>query len=190
MPATAKVLATVVHLLERTFIRIWNEEYVRENKSFGLTTMQDRHVDVKGAKLRFHFRGKSGRMHEVDVTDRRVAKIVGRLQDLPGQDLFQYVDENGEQHNVTSQGVNGYLRRITNEDFTAKDFRTWAGTVLAAIAVNSLGPAETKKRAKANIREAISASQKCSGIRPRFAESVTFIRPFWMLVRAALLSIG
>lgn len=161
-----KVLATVVHLLERTFIRIGNEEYARENKSFGLTTMQDRHVDVKGAKLRFHFRGKSGKMHEVDVTDRRIAKTVSRLQDLPGQDLFQYVDENGERHNVTSQDVNGYLGKMTNEDFTAKDFRTWAGTVLAAIAVNSLGAAETKKQAKANIRDAISAVAKILGNTP------------------------
>src|SRR6476660_665787 len=120
-----KVLATVVQLLERTFIRIGNEEYAKENKSFGLTTMKDRHVEVKGAKLRFRFRGKSGRDHEIDVTDRRTAKIVSKLQDLPGQDLFQYVDDDGEIRNISSQDVNEYLREITGEDFSAKDFRTW-----------------------------------------------------------------
>jgi DNA topoisomerase-1 len=159
----AKVLATVVQLLERSLIRIGNEEYARENKSFGLTTMQDRHVDVKGSKLRFRFRGKSGRQHEVDVTDRRVAKIVLKLQDLPGQDLFQYVDDEGDPHNITSQDVNEYLREITGEDFTAKDFRTWAGTVLAAIALSAAGEFETKKRAKANIKNAIEAVAKILG---------------------------
>jgi DNA topoisomerase-1 len=161
-----KVLATVVWLLERTFIRVGNEEYARENKSFGLTTMQDRHVDVKGAKLRFRFRGKSGIMHEVDFTDRRMAKMVSNLQDLPGQDLFQYVDETGELRDVTSQDVNDYLHEITGEDFTAKDFRTWAGTVLAAIALNAVGAFETKKQAKANIKTAISAVAKMLGNTP------------------------
>src|SRR6476660_6157426 len=122
-----RVLATVVQLLERTFIRIGNEEYARENKSFGLTTMKDRHVDVKGSKLRFRFRGKSGRQHEVDVTDRRIARIVSRLQDLSGQSLFQYLDDEENVRDITSQDVNEYLREITGEDFTAKDFRTWAG---------------------------------------------------------------
>src|SRR2546430_5967770 len=131
-----KVLAAIVQLLELSFIRVGNEEYARENNSFGLTTMQDRHVDVAGSKLRFRFRGKSGREHEVDVTDRRIAAIVSRLQDLPGQDLFQYVDDNGAVRDITSQDVNEYLREITGQDFTAKEFRTWAGTVFAAIALN------------------------------------------------------
>lgn len=161
-----KVLAAVVQLLERTFIRIGNEEYARENKSFGLTTMRDRHVDIKGSKLRFHFRGKGGKMHEVDVTDPRIAKIVSKLQDLPGQDLFQCIDDDGERHHVTSQDVNEYLRQITGEDFTAKDFRTWAGTVLAAIALNAVGKAETKKQSKANVRDAISAVAKMLGNTP------------------------
>src|SRR5256714_4196519 len=131
-----KVLATIVRLLERTFIRIGNEEYARENKSFGLTTLKNRHVKVRGAEVRFRFRGKSKRPHEVDVTDRRVAKVIAKCQDLPGQDLFQYVDEDGEVQDVTSQDVNQYLREIAGEDFTAKDFRTWGGTVLAAIALS------------------------------------------------------
>src|SRR6266536_905862 len=161
-----KVLATVVRLLERTFIRIGNSEYARENKSFGLTTMQGRHVTVKGARLRFRFRGKSGRQHEVDVTDRRIANIVSKCQDLPGQDLFQCVDDGGEVRNVTSQDVNDYLREITNENFTAKDFRTWAGTVLAAIALGAQSEFETKKQVKANVKTAICAVAELLGNSP------------------------
>jgi DNA topoisomerase I len=161
-----KVLATVVQLLESTFIRIGNEEYARENKSFGLTTMKDRHVEVKGAKLRFRFRGKSGREHEIDVTDRRTAKIISKLQDLPGQDLFQYVDDDGETRNITSQDVNEYLRAITGEDFSAKDFRTWAGTVLTAIGLKAQENFENKKQAKANIKTAINAVAKILGNTP------------------------
>src|ERR1051326_3800416 len=130
-----KVLATIVRLLERTFIRVGNEEYARENKSFGLTTIKNRHVTVKGPHVRFRFRGKSGRQHEVDLTDPRIARIISKCQDLPGQDLFQYVENNGDVRDIASQDVNNYLREITGEDFTAKDFRTWAGTVLAAIAL-------------------------------------------------------
>ena len=158
-----KVLATVVRLLERTFIRIGNEEYARENKSFGLTTIKNRHVTVKGPHLRFRFRGKSGRQHEVDITDRRIAKIVSKCQDLPGQDLFQYVSDDGEPRNVTSQDVNDYLREITNENFSAKDFRTWAGTVLAAIALTAQSEFETKKQAKANLKTAICAVARLLG---------------------------
>ena len=161
-----KVLATVVQLLESTFIRIGNEEYARENKSFGLTTMKDRHVEVKGAKLRFRFRGKSGREHEVDVTDRHIAKIISKLQDLPGQDLFQYVDDDGKVGDITSQDVNEYLREITGEDFSAKDFRTWAGTVLTAIALNSQEKFENQKQGEANIKTAISAVAKILGNTP------------------------
>ncbi len=161
-----KVLATIVQLLERTFIRIGNEEYAKANKSFGLTTMRDRHVEVKGSRMRFHFRGKSGKMHEVDVTDPRIAKIVAKLQDLPGQEIFQYVNGNGQRHHVSSQDVNGYLQEITGEDFTAKDFRTWAGTVLTAVALSAVGTAENKKLAKANIRDAISAVAKMLGNTP------------------------
>jgi len=160
-----KVLATLVRLLERSFIRIGNEEYARENKSFGLTTLKNRHVKVKGAQVVFRFRGKSGRQHEVDVTDRRVAKVITKCQDLPGQDLFQYV-ENGEARDVTSQDVNEYLREIAGEEFTAKDFRTWGGTVLAAIALNKQEEFETKKQAKSNIKTAICAVAELLGNTP------------------------
>jgi len=161
-----KVLATVVRLLERTFIRVGNEEYARENKSFGLTTIKNRHVKVKGAHLRFRFRGKSGRRHEVDVTDRRIAKIVSKCQDLPGQDLFQYVEQDGQVRDVTSQNVNDYLREITGADFTAKDFRTWAGTLLAAMALNMQEKFETNKQAKANVKTAICAVAELLGNTP------------------------
>jgi DNA topoisomerase-1 len=161
-----KVLATVVQLLERTFIRVGNEEYARQNKSFGLTTMRNRHVEVKGSQLRFRFRGKSGKEHEVDFQDRRVAKIVRKLQDLPGQELFQYLNKDDEVRNVTSQDVNDYLREITGEEFTAKDFRTWAGTLLAAMALNAQESFSTKEQARANIKDAISAVSKILGNTP------------------------
>ena len=161
-----KVLATIVRLLERTFIRIGNEEYARENKSFGLTTLKNRHVKVKGAQVMFRFRGKSGRQHEMDVTDRRVAKIISKCQDLPGQDLFQYLEESGEVREVTSQDVNDYLRQIAGEDFTAKDFRTWGGTVLAAIALSKQEEFQTKKEAKSNIKTAICAVAELLGNTP------------------------
>ena len=161
-----KVLATIVQLLERTFIRVGNAEYARENNSFGLTTLQNRHVNVKGSKLRFRFKGKSGREREVDVTDRHIAKIVAKLQDLPGQDLFRYVDDQGVVCDVTSQDVNDYLREIAGQDFSAKDFRTWGGTVLAAIALRTVGAFETKKQGQANITRAIRAVAKLLGNTP------------------------
>src|SRR5215471_7378743 len=161
-----KVLATIVRLLARTFIRIGNEEYARENKSFGLTTLKNRHVKVKGAQVRFRFRGKSGRHHEVDVTDQRVANVIAKCQDLPGQDLFQYLEEGGEVREVTSQDVNEYLRQVAGEDFTAKDFRTWGGTVLAAIALSKQEEFQTKKEAKSNIKTAICAVAELLGNTP------------------------
>lgn len=161
-----KVLATVVHLLERTFIRVGNEEYARENKSFGLTTMRNRHVEVKGSTVTFNFRGKSGIMHEREVEDPRVAKVIRKLSDLPGQELFQYVDDDGEVRNVSSQDVNDYLREISGEEFTAKDFRTWAGTVMAAIALNEVGAFESKRQAKKNVRDAVHAVAKVLGNTP------------------------
>lgn len=127
-----KLLAVVVRLLETTFIRVGNEEYARTNKSFGLTTLLDHHVDVKGARLSFTFRGKSGKKHAVILNDRRLARLVSRCRDLPGQDLFQFIDDDGQPQPITSADVNDYLRETAGEEFTAKDFRTWAGTLLAA----------------------------------------------------------
>jgi DNA topoisomerase-1 len=151
----ARVLATVVRLLECTGIRVGNDEYARSNRSFGLTTLQDRHVEIAGSTLRFAFRGKSGKTHEVSLNDRRLARIVARCQALPGADLFQYVDETGTRQAIGSGDVNDYLREITGEDFTAKDFRTWSGTLLAVAALEAIGPAATQREAKAAILAAI-----------------------------------
>jgi DNA topoisomerase-1 len=153
--ARDKILASVVRLLEKTLIRIGNDEYARENKSYGLTTMRRRHVAVSGHTLRFDFRGKSGMMHSVAVTDRRVARIVQHCQELPGQELFQYLDEDGKRQTIDAGDINDYLRRATGREVTAKDFRTWSGTMLAAYALRDLGPAATEKEAKANIVQAI-----------------------------------
>lgn len=152
-----RVLATVVRLLEITLIRVGNEEYARENGSFGLTTMRSRHVDVDGSKIAFHFRGKSGKEHRVKVTDRRLARIIGRCNDLPGEELFQYVDEDGERKSVEASDVNDYLKRISGADFTAKDFRTWAGTVLAATALRELEAFDSQAAAKRNIVAAVKS---------------------------------
>ena len=127
-----KVLATVVRLLELTLIRVGNEEYARANESYGLTTLRDRHVQVEGSKLRFRFKGKSGKLHEVEVADRRLAAVIKRCKSLPGQELFQYLDDDGVAQSIDSGDVNEYLRATMGEEFTAKDVRTWAGSVLAA----------------------------------------------------------
>ena len=161
-----KVVATVVALLERTLIRVGNEEYARENSSFGLTTLRDRHVRINGASVRFHFRGKSGQMHEITLEDRRLARIIRECRDIPGFELFQYFDEFGEVHAIDSGDVNGYLREITQEDFTAKDFRTWAGTVQTALTLAAMGRAETQTEAKRNIVQAIKETAERLGNRP------------------------
>ena len=158
-----KVLATVVWLLERTLIRVGNDEYARDNGSFGLTTLRRRHVTVSGAKLRFEFRGKSGIAHSVAVTDRRIARIVQRCQEVPGQELFQYLDDAGRRQSVDAGDINDYLRRITGRQVTAKDFRTWAGTTLAAIALRRFGPFSSEKKAKANVVSAIDEISKRLG---------------------------
>jgi DNA topoisomerase-1 len=152
-----KVLAAVVQLLERTLIRVGNEEYARTNRSFGLTTLRDKHVAVSNAELSFSFRGKSGKAHRVDLRDRRLASIVRRCRDLPGQTLFQYLDESGEPQSIGSQDVNDYLRAISGESFSAKDFRTWFGTVLAARALIDLGEAESDQERKSRIVRAVDA---------------------------------
>jgi DNA topoisomerase-1 len=151
----AKVLATVLQLLETTLMRVGNEEYARANHSFGLTTLRDRHVDIAGATLRFHFRGKSGKEHTVELNDRRLARTVKRCQELPGQELFQYRDDEGQRRTIDSADVNEYLRQITGQDFTSKDFRTWNGTVLAIRALQSCGEGESASQAKKAVVEAI-----------------------------------
>jgi DNA topoisomerase I len=150
-----KVIATIVRLLETTYARIGNEEYAQQNGSFGLTTLRNRHVEVKGSTVRFLFKGKSGREVSVGVTDRRAAAVIKRCEELPGQMLFQYIDANGERRAVTSDDVNQYLRESSGEDVTAKDFRTWAGTMLAAQALRALGGFESETEAKRKVVEAI-----------------------------------
>ena len=150
-----KVLATIVWLLENTMIRVGNSDYARENKSHGLTTLRGRHVSLKGSEVRFRFKGKGGKEWDLDIRNRRVARIVRAVQDIPGQHLFQYLDEDGERRQVTSTEVNDYLRRVSARDVTAKDFRTWTGTVLAALALAEYERADSQAAAKANIREAI-----------------------------------
>lgn len=152
-----RILATVVRLLELSLIRVGNEEYERENESYGLTTLKNRHVDVNGSELSFHFRGKSGKQHRIDVRDRKLAQIVRRCQDLPGQELFEYIDENGKVQDVKSTDVNDYLKEITGEDFSAKDFRTWAGTMLAVVALQEFEKFDSRTQAKKNVLKAIES---------------------------------
>ena len=152
-----KVLATVVRLLEKTFIRVGNEEYARENESFGLTTLRERQVKVSGSQLRFRFRGKSGVEHEVEVADPRVAAIVRRIQDLPGEELFQYVDSEGEVRAIGSSDVNAYLKEIAGDEFTSKDFRTWAGTLLCARLLRRLDLPPTETAGRREVARAIEA---------------------------------
>jgi DNA topoisomerase-1 len=158
-----KVLATVVRLLETTLMRIGNLEYVHANRSFGLTTLRDRHAQIVGETLQFHFRGKSGIPHTVRLRDRRLATIVKRCQELPGYELFQYIDAAGERQTIDSADVNDYLRQRTGQDFTAKDVRTWAGTVLAACALRECGPCTSQTEAKKNIVRAIDTVAKHLG---------------------------
>jgi len=153
----AKVLATVVRLLETTRARIGNEEYARENESFGLTTLREGQVRVHGTKLRFRFRGKSGVEHAIELDDRRLAGIVRRMHDLPGEELFRYVDDDGETRRIESADVNAYLKETSGDDFSSKDFRTWAGTVLAARALHALGPCSTLTQGRRNIAQAVAA---------------------------------
>jgi DNA topoisomerase-1 len=150
-----KVLATVVRLLETTLIRVGNEDYAKQNGSFGLTTLRDQHVKLEGQHLRFQFKGKSGKQWQLQIRDRRVARVVRSCQELPGQKLFQYVDHDGAPHEISSTDINTYLRDITGRHVTAKDFRTWAGTVLAAMALQEFEAVDSQAKAKKNIRAAI-----------------------------------
>jgi DNA topoisomerase-1 len=150
-----KVVATVVHLLDTTLIRIGNDDYARHNNSYGVTTLKSRHVAVNGNEVRFRFTGKSGKQWSLQLRDRRIAKIIKACQELPGQELLQYLDEEGKAQGITSSDVNAYLRAITGADITAKDFRTWAGTVLTAMALSELPGHESATEAKRNLRNAI-----------------------------------
>jgi DNA topoisomerase-1 len=152
-----QLLATVVRLLDKTLIRVGNDEYARENRSFGLTTLRRQHVRVEGALVRFSFRGKSGVEHAMAVTEPRLARIIQRCQDLSGKELFQYLDASGKRQTVSSDDVNTYLRDITGRDVTAKDFRTWGGTMLAAVELRAMGPASSRREADRNIVRAIDA---------------------------------
>jgi DNA topoisomerase I len=158
-----KILATVVRLLETSHIRVGNEEYARQNKSYGLATLRNRHVNVSGSTIRFEFRGKSGVEHALDINDRRLAKIIKRCQDLPGYELFQYLDQDGERHTIDSSDVNEYIRQIAGEEFSTKDFRTWAGTVLAARALQQCETAESNSQSKRNIVQAVESVAEILG---------------------------
>jgi DNA topoisomerase I len=161
-----KVLATVVRLLETTLVRVGNDEYARHNGSYGLTTLHDEHVDVHGATIQFSFRGKSGKKHTVDAHDRRLAGIVKRCRELPGQELFRYQDADGQTHAIGSADVNDYLREAMGEEFTAKDIRTWAGSVLAAQELLRRGPAPSETECRHNIATAIQAVSERLGNTP------------------------
>ena len=165
-----KVLATVVHLLETTLIRVGNDDYAKENKSYGLTTLKNRHVEVNGSDVRFRFTGKGGKQWSLRIRDRRIAKIIRACQELPGQELLQYVDEEGRLQDVTSGDVNEYLREITGADITAKDFRTWAGTVMAATELTELASFAGAAKAKRNVRVAIAR------VAARLGNTVTICR--------------
>ena len=158
-----KVVAAVVQLLEKTLIRVGNDEYAKTNRSFGLTTLRDGHVDVRGDRVRFSFRGKSGIEHEVDLNDRRLARVVRQCRDLPGYDLFQYIDEEGNRQTIASEDVNAYLQDVTGEEYTSKDFRTWAGTVLAAQMLKEIDAFNSESQAKKNIVRAVEAVAKRLG---------------------------
>jgi DNA topoisomerase-1 len=150
-----KVLAAIVQLLERSLIRVGNEEYVRQNRSFGLTTLRDRHVRVRGDTLQFQFRGKSGKHHAIDVNDWRLAHVVKQCRDLPGQELFQYVDGDGHRQGVGSGDINDYVREATGQEFTTKDFRTWWASVLAVMALREMQPGKTRTQSEKNVLVAL-----------------------------------
>jgi DNA topoisomerase-1 len=171
-----KVLAAVVRLLDVTMIRIGNEEYAEQNESFGLTTLQDDHASIEGSLITFDFRAKSGIEQEVDFRDRRLAGIVQACQDLPGEDLFQYLDDAGEVCDVNSTHVNEYLRAMTGATFTAKDFRTWGGTVVAAEALVDIGPPTSKTAAKRNFLAAVDVAAERLG-NTRSVARASYVHP-------------
>ena len=171
-----KVLAAIVQLLEKTAIRVGSEEYARQNETYGLTTMENRHVEVEGNTVHFEFTGKSHKDHEIDLKDKKLAKVVEQLQDLPGQSLFQFVDENGEPHSISSGDVNDYLHEIAGEHFTAKDFRTWAGTVAASLALQEFEEFSDKGTAAQNVVEAVKVVAQKLGNTPAVSRK-SYIHP-------------
>ncbi len=171
-----KVLATVVRLLETTLIRVGNEEYAQQNRSYGLTTLRDKHVDIKDSRIQFKFRGKSGKEHEIAIKDRRLANIVRRCRDIPGQELFQYIDDNGERQTIDSDDVNTYLKEISGDDFTAKDFRTWAGTVLCSLALRESEAVDSDAQARKNIVQAVKSVSERLGNTPAVCRK-SYIHP-------------
>jgi DNA topoisomerase I len=170
-----KVLATLARLLERTLIRVGNEEYARTNKSYGLTTLRNHHVDVNGAEVRFRFRGKSGVVHDITVHDPRIARTLRRCLDIPGRELFQYLDDEGNAHPVQASDVNAYIQEISGADFTAKDYRTWVGSVLALAALSRL-PFASASEARANMVKAVKAVAACMGNTPAICRK-SYIHP-------------
>ncbi len=161
-----KVIATVIQLMEKGHMRVGNAEYAKENGSFGLTTLRDKHVEVKGNRLKFAFKGKKGIWHEIELNDKRLARIVQKCKDIPGQELFQYYDDEGKRHSIDSGAVNEYLHNVTGDDFTAKDFRTWAGTLRAFTALWKLQPAESKTERKAQLVEVVKEVARRLGNTP------------------------
>lgn len=174
-----KVLAMLIYLLENTLIRIGNDEYAKTNKSFGLTTLRNRHVDIQGSEIQFHFRGKSGVEHSLSLRDRRLARLIRNMRELPGQTLFQYVDAEGERHAIGSAEVNEYLQQMTNGDFTAKDFRTWFGSLHTLMALSDLEPYTSITEAKKNIVAAICVAASKLGNTPAICRN-SYVHP-WIL---------
>ncbi len=172
-----KVLAMMIYLLENTLIRIGNDEYAKTNKSFGLTTLRNRHVEIEGSEVKFHFRGKSGVEHSVSLKDRRLARMIRNMRELPGQALFQYVDAEGVRHTIGSTDVNEYLQQITEGDFTAKDFRTWFGSLHTLLALSELEPFTSVAEAKKNIVAAIRIAASKLGNTPAICRN-SYVHPF------------
>jgi DNA topoisomerase-1 len=171
-----KVLATVLRLLEKTLIRVGNEEYARANRSFGLTTLTGRHVKVRGRRIHFRFRGKSGKVHQFGIEDRELSRVVKRIQELPGQELFQYVDAQGRRRSVGSGDVNAYLREASGRDFTAKDFRTWAGTVRASFALAALPAPTSQRHGQRSVKDAIGEVARRLGNTPAICRK-SYVHP-------------
>lgn len=172
-----KILATIIYLLQLTMIRIGNDEYAKQNKSYGLTTLRNKHIQVDGSAMRFHFKGKSGVEHNISVSDKKLAAIVKKIRDLPGQELFQYIDDEGNRHSINSSDVNDYIRTATGDQYTAKDFRTWYGTIEAARELIKFEAFTSGTEAKRNIAEAIKSVAKKLGNTPTICRKC-YIHPF------------